>query len=132
MELKITNENANSLFERKEITATVISPATPSKDEIKKILSEKFASAPETVRVLEIQGCFGSSEFSIKANIYKSKEMLGEIERRSKKEKESDAKIPEVLEEPAKEVESPKENSEVPAEKTEAPKEEPKSEEAKE
>lgn len=85
MDFKIITEKDNPLFNRKEIQASVKSEITPSNENILKLLSEKFSTQPETIKLKNILGKFGSKKFTINANIYHSKEEKESIERKSKK-----------------------------------------------
>lgn len=85
---KILQEKENPLFERKEIEISIESDITPKKQEIEKLISEKFSSQVENIKVKKILGRFGSRIFNILANIYSSKENKDNIEPKSKKETE--------------------------------------------
>ena len=87
MNLNITHEKQNPLFKRKEIQANIEAEIVPSKQETAKMLSKKFAVPEDAVRIIKIQGAFGTKIFNILANIYPSKEELDKIEIKTKKEK---------------------------------------------
>ncbi|GEM_PF-1027837 len=89
-------EKENKLFNRKEIQINVESEITPSHKEAKKLISEKFSTQPENIRVKKISGKFGTKVFTISANIYPSEEEKNKIEIFSKKEAEREKK-PEPL-----------------------------------
>ena len=114
MELKITEEKENALFNRKEIKGFIDSEVVPSRIETSKILSEKFKIPWENIKIKKIVGKFGSKTFSVEANIYSSKQDKDSIELKKKKEKESEKKATE--ETAAKEA---------PEEATPAPEEKP-------
>ncbi len=128
MEIKITEQKESPLFDRKEITATVATSTSPSKDEVKEELSKKFSVGKDAIRIKQIDGNFGSEEFTITANVYPSKDMLEGIEHKSKKEIEQENKIEEMkkkAEEEAKAAaEKPAEEPKVEEQKEEAPAEE--------
>jgi len=107
MQFKSVNEKENKLFNRKEIQVNVESEITPSHKDAKKLISEKFTTQPENIRIKKIIGKFGSKVFEISANIYSSEEEKNKIEIFSKKEKEREKK-PEIVKEP---VEEPKEET---------------------
>jgi len=117
MELKITNQKDNPLFKRNEIEGNVNAEITPSRQEIKKLISEKFSTAPEAIKIKGIHGKFGSKSFRIQANVYASAEDKEKTEPKTKKE----------IEEEKKAAETPKEEPKP----EEAIKEEPKKEEEK-
>lgn len=118
MELNITKEDQNPLFPRKEIQGTISAEAIPSKVEVMKALSEKYKVPVKAIRVLDIQGKFGTKEFPLRANVYATPEERDKLEVMSKKESESESKALEAPQE-----EAPKEEA--------APEEKP-AEEAKE
>jgi len=124
MELKITEEKENALFNRKEIKGFIDSEVVPSRIETSKILSEKFKIPWENIKIKKIVGKFGSKTFSVEANIYSSKQDKDSIELKKKKEKESEKKATE--ETAAKEA--PEEATPAPEEK---PQEDVKEEEPK-
>ena len=70
MELEITKEKENPLFGRKEIKGSVEAEITPSREEIKNLISQKFSTEPEKISLQGIYGKFGSKEFIINANIF--------------------------------------------------------------
>ncbi len=86
MTLKILHEKINLLFNRKEVKATIESEKTPSHVEILELLSKKFNSSPENIKIKKIGGNFGVKNFSIEANIYNSKEEKDIVELKKKKE----------------------------------------------
>jgi len=93
MELKIINETENPLFNRKEIQLSLKADTTPSREEVVKIISEKFSIPAGNIKIKKISGKFGSKVFTVIANLYASEEKKDKIE--SKKKKESEIKIAE-------------------------------------
>ena len=88
----IIQEKENNLFNRKEIQFQITSVVTPKGSEVETLISEKFSSPKENIKVKKIAGGFGSRDFKISANIYKTKEDKEKTEFKSKKEKEAEAK----------------------------------------
>ncbi len=86
MEIKDIHETKNLVFDRKELHAKIISETSPSNKEVITFLSKKLSVPEEGIKIKGIYGEFGSNEFKIKANIYKSKEDRNKIERKTKKE----------------------------------------------
>jgi len=120
MELKITEEKENKLFNRKEVKGFVESEVTPSRPDVTKLLSEKFSVPFENIKIKKIMGKFGSKTFDIGANIYSSKEEKDSIELKKKKDIETEKKMKET-EEPANSVEAKKaEAIEKPAEEVQS------------
>ena len=114
MDLKIIEEKENPLFNRKEIVATIKSDTSPRKEEITKILSEKYSVPINALRILNIKGKFGIKDFQIRASIYPSDKEKNNVERLTKKEKAQEAKFSEIKKEESTE---PIEESKTPAEK---------------
>ena len=130
---KIIQEKENPLFDRKEIEFEISSEIAPSKTEIEKLAYEKLSAPEGSIKVKQILGGFGSKDFKIVANVYKSKEDLEKTEFKSKKEKEAEAKQKEEAKKKAEEEkaqaeqkveEKPKEESTPTLQPTETPKEE--------
>jgi ribosomal protein S24E len=114
MEFKITKEEQNPLFNRKEIEGMISSNIAPSNEEVAKKLAEKFSTEPGALRIIDIKGKFGSKDFTVRANVYPSKEERDNTEQLTKKEKEAEKPKPEA-EKPAEEA-APAEPAKSPAE----------------
>ena len=105
MDLKITQEKENPLFNRKEFQFEVQSKVTPSRAEIGKLISEKFSTPIDNIEIKKINGKFGSNSFNIAAFIYKSKEDRMNTESKPKLITGSEQKIeekPQEIQEPQK------------------------------
>ena len=89
MELEITQEKENGLFNRKEIQGLISAEVAPRREDVLKILAEKFSVPQETIKIKGIHGKFGLQEFKLEANIYKSKEDKDQLEVKKKKEIEN-------------------------------------------
>ncbi len=111
---KILEEKENQLFNRKEIQVSIEAEVTPSNSDIEKLISEKFSTQIENIKIKKISGKFGSKTFTIFANIYASKKDKENIEPKSKK-KSVEGEAP--TKEPAPEESKPEEQT--------PPKEEP-------
>lgn len=83
---KIIEEKKNPLFNRKEIKFSVDAKITPSHADARKIISEKFSTPEENIRIKNILGKFGSKTFTISANIYSSEQDKLDTEGKSKKD----------------------------------------------
>ena len=90
MGLKILTEKENPFFNRKEIEASIEADITPKKSEAEELISKKFSTNPENVKIKGIKGKFGSKDFIITANVYSSKEDRDKT--KSKKENEAEQK----------------------------------------
>lgn len=152
MEMKILEEIENKLFNRREIKLEVEAEVTPSHVEVEKLISEKFSTAAENIKINKIEGKFGIKKFLIILKIYNSKADKDNFEIKTKKQREAEKKAIEeerkkateekkkAEEEKAAAKEAAKIEAEKPAEpevptetpKEETPSEEPKPEEPKE
>ncbi len=151
MEMKILEEKENLLFNRKELRLEIEAEVTPSYVDVEKLISEKFSTTSENIKINKIEGKFGVKKFLILAKIYKSKEDKDNFEIKTKKQREAEkkeaaeaakkaaeekkkAEEEKAAAEEAAKVEAEKPAEETPVEetkkeeKTEAPKEEVKEE----
>lgn len=108
---KIIDEKENPLFNRKEVRASIEADITPSNADIVKLISEKFSTQPENIKIKKIEGSFGLNNFIIIANIYNSKEDKESIERKSKGEISAEAEINVEAQEQSSQTESFLDNS---------------------
>jgi ribosomal protein S24E len=109
MEIKDIHEIKNNVFDRKELTAKIISEIAPSNIDVISHLAKKLNLPEEAIKIRGIYGEFGSKEFKVKANIYPSKEHRNKIERKTKKEVEKEKAEVEAVREAKK---AAKENKE--------------------
>jgi len=109
MEMKNVHEKKNLVFDRKELKANIISEITPSNKDVIEFLSKKLSVPEDGIKINGIYGRFGSKEFRVEANIYKSKEDKVKVERKTKKEVENEKKEAEAAREARK---AEKENKE--------------------
>jgi len=128
--IKVINETDNPLFKRKEVELEVISETNPSKSDVDKMLSIRYNSSPDKIRIKKIDSKFGSKVFTVTANIYDTREDMFKTERFSKKEKEKIKKAEEapVPAEESKPEPTPTQIESKPEEEKEEPKEESKEE----
>jgi len=89
---KILEQKENPLFKRKEVEVSVDSEITPSHTEVEKLISEKFSTEIENIKIKKIHGKFGSKNFLISAKIYESQEEKDRTEQKSKKLKKAQDK----------------------------------------
>ena len=92
MDIEITNEEDNSLFNRKEITGKVKVESSPQREDVMEALAEKYSTSLDNIKVKGIKGSFGSSEFKVEANIYSNKEEKETTENKKKKDTELEKK----------------------------------------
>jgi ribosomal protein S24E len=85
--IKVVQEKENPLFGRKEVSFIVESDSNPGIADAEKIVSEKFSSPIETIKIKSIKGKFGRRTFLISSNIYKSEEDKNKIEPKPKEKK---------------------------------------------
>ena len=115
MEFKTISDTENALFNRREIEGDIHAEIVPSREEVRKILAEKFSVDEDTIKIRTIKGKFGSKVFVVVANIYKSKEDRDKIELKKKKDTEAEKrKVAEETKsaEPSVEEAKPAENTE--------------------
>lgn len=125
MELQISQEKENALFGRKEIKGTVNAEKTPSRQEILRLIREKFSVPEINIKIKKIVGRFGSREFKVEANIYDSAEEKEKLEIKKKKEIEIEKKSAEKVQEATAEKSAEEEKSpEIKAEPAEIKQEE--------
>ena len=86
MTLKILEEKNNQLFRRKEIKASLESEITPSRIHILELLSKKFETPKENIKIKGIKSNFGVKKFNIEASIYHSKDEKEIVELKKKKD----------------------------------------------
>jgi len=87
--MQIIEQKDNPLFNRKEIKVLVEAPITPSINEAEKIISDKFPSAIENVKINKVKGRFGCKTFLINANIYNTFEDKENFEPKKKEKKKA-------------------------------------------
>lgn len=92
MEMKILEEKENQLFNRKELRLEIEANVTPSHVEVEKLISEKFSTTAENMKIDKIEGKFGMKKFLIIAKIYNSKEDKDNFEIKTKKQREAEKK----------------------------------------
>ena len=125
----IIEERENPLFKRKEIKFSVDAEITPSHADARKIISEKFSTNEENIRIKNILGKFGSRTFTISTNIYTSEQDKLNTEGKSKKDGVVTPEEPAQPEQPAEApTEAPTEPAPTPVSNA-SPPEPPKSEE---
>ncbi|MBU0893985.1 MAG: hypothetical protein KKF48_01625 [Nanoarchaeota archaeon] len=107
---KIINDHKNSLFNRREIKASLESGVAPSRQDVLKLLSEKFSVQAENIKIKNILGKFGSKIFVINTNIYASEKDKNNIEKKKKKDSKIVSAEKKILEE--KSVEEKTESAE--------------------
>ena len=133
MEIKIIEEKKNALFSRREVKVEIKVQVTPSKEETKKIIADKFKVDENLIRIRDILGKFGISLFTVRADIYDSVEEFNRIVKKTKQEIEAEKKILEekkkAEEEKLKAIEEEKKAKEEVKEEVVAPEAEEKKEE---
>ena len=88
-------ETENPLFNRKEVVAIVKSEATPSKTKVEEALLGKLKVEKDVLKVKKIAGSFGTQEFEVSADVYKTAEDKTKYEVKTKQEKEAEKKAAE-------------------------------------
>ncbi|MCW8966176.1 MAG: hypothetical protein OQK82_05770 [Candidatus Pacearchaeota archaeon] len=137
MNVEVIEDKRNDLFNRKEIKFEVEADVTPSKEEMLRLISERFKADSENVAINKIEGKFGVQKFLVSASVYDSKADKDNFEIKTKKQREAEKKAKEEeekkLAEERKKAKEEAVEAKVEAEKpVEENKEEEKSEEKKE
>lgn len=107
-EIKILKEKENQLFNRKELEFEIEADVTPSHIDVEKLISEKFSTDSEKIKINKIEGKFGLRKFLIIAKIYDSKEDKDNFEIKTKKQREAEKK---AIEEERKKITEEKKKS---------------------
>jgi len=84
MSLKIIESKENPFLRRKEILAEIEAAKSPSRQEVRELLSQQLKSDKELTVIKDIRGKFGSDKFSVKAFIYQNKKDMDETEPKPK------------------------------------------------
>jgi len=85
-------EKHNPLFNRREVKLKIAHlEIPPSKNDAKKMISEKFSAPEEQIHINKIVASFGSKDFTIIAEIYNSKEEREKTNSINKKQKKEAA-----------------------------------------
>ena len=80
MTFKNIDTKDNHLLKRKEISAILESISSPSREEVKEIISKEINADKELTIIKSIEGKFGSDNFSISALVYNSKKDMEDTE----------------------------------------------------
>ena len=92
MKIKSAQETENTLFNRKEVEAIVEADITPKMSEALQLISDKYSMPQDNIKVKGVYGKFGSKEFKVIANVYKTKQDKEKTEVKTKQEKEAEKK----------------------------------------
>ena len=93
MKLELIKEKEEKLFNRKEILVKLdFEKHTPSKEVIKKELSDKLKLNPELLTLNKVKQRFGERTADIFAYVYKDAVSLKKLEFKNKKQKKKEAK----------------------------------------
>ena len=93
MKLHLLNQKEEKLFSRKEVNFRVdFERVTPSKEELKKQISEHLKLDPELVKIEKADQKFGERSADVSVLVYNDKEIMKKIEVRNKKAKKKEEK----------------------------------------
>ena len=83
MEINVTNQTENKLFDRKEICFNAVykGNATPSRETVLEEICKKLSLNPELTVVTNITQAFGNNTSSVTVYSYSKKETMAHIER---------------------------------------------------
>ena len=104
MELKDIKEKKNLVFDRREVEVKITADSAPNNKEVEALLAKKLSVTEDSIKIKGIYGKFGTKEFQVKANVYKSKEDKNKIEKKTKKEIEAEKKTAEEVKKAAAEA----------------------------
>lgn len=81
MTISITQEHANKLFDRKEISATIMfAKATPTRAEIRKLVCEKLGLNSELVALPKVKPEYGIKRVTVVAHAYSNAAKMKQYE----------------------------------------------------
>ncbi len=132
MEFKLINEKENLLFSRKEVKGSITADKTPSYQEVKTLISQKYSVPEEAIKIKGIKGKFGTRDFDVEVNVYNSEDEKNKIEIKKKKETELEKKKAEQIKAEEEEKKKAEEEANKPAEIQEKSSEDSKQEESSE
>jgi len=122
MELTITKQNKNSLFDREDVYFTLKDTGTtPTRQEIRELIAARTSNKAENVAVISINSEYGKNVVKGIVHIYKSKEDLEKREPKhiikrnipkAKKEEEKPAEVAAPAETPISEEKPAEEKKE--------------------
>lgn len=93
MQLKVIEEKANPLYNRKEVSAVMeFDSSTPSRKQVLAELLKKYGGSDDTVVIREVRQNFGRKEVLVKVMVYANAESAKKSEHPSmvKRTKESE------------------------------------------
>lgn len=85
--MEIIKETRNEFLKRKEFEAVKGSDASPSHEDIKGLIAQKFNVEAERIAVKAIKNNFGSRDFLVNFYIYDSNNDFKKLEVRNRKKK---------------------------------------------
>lgn len=102
--MDIKQDIRNEIFGRQELKIDIETETSPSFNEVKKKISEKFGKPDENIDILSVKGAFGTHIFHVDAFIYDNKEQLEKMQnlRKTKKQKKQEKEGKKKAEEEAK------------------------------
>ncbi len=82
MQIEVTEEDNNTVLNRKELKVKVLHPAgTPSRIDVKNAVAAQLKVSPELVIVDNMKTAFGKKETAAYVKVYGSEDAAREIER---------------------------------------------------
>ena len=84
--MHLLNQKEEKLFQRKEVNFKVdFEKVTPSKEELRKSISEHLKLDPELVKIEKADQKFGERSANVSALVYDNKEIMKKVEVRNKR-----------------------------------------------
>ena len=78
--LDVLREIKNPLFKRREFRLNIKSSSSPKRSEVRELLAKEFSVPVSRIKIKNITGKFGSSDFIVEANVYESEEAKNFVE----------------------------------------------------
>ena len=85
--MKIVKNFHNKLLKRKELFLELSSPASPSFQEVEKMVAEKEGANVENLVVKFVKGGYGSKHYTAEVFVYENAQDKKDIEQRKKEKK---------------------------------------------
>jgi ribosomal protein S24E len=81
MELEVLEKRENPLLDREEIKVRIKSDKTPSRKEVKELVTAKLGTSPELTLIRTIKNKAGTRNFDVEVFVYKNPSVMNVVER---------------------------------------------------
>jgi len=128
MKMDVVEKKENPFLKRIDLMLSIdhTRKATPKRDELEKMIADKFKSVPEKVEIVYIFSEAGLAKSKVKARVWKEKIVVKKEKKKEKKPEKpkKEAKTEEKKEEPKKEQKPPEKPKETKVEEDKKPEKE--------